>query len=53
MVLGALLLGMDGFEYPLAAGDSIVIPSNISHNAIALDKSVALDIFAPRREDYL
>lgn len=33
--------------------DSLVIPPNVKHNATALEKSVALDIFSPAREDYL
>jgi quercetin dioxygenase-like cupin family protein len=53
LVSGELLVEMDGQQFTLREGDSLSIPSHISHKASALVKSVALDIFAPRRDDYL
>jgi len=35
------------------AGDSFVIPGGVPHRVIALEESVALDVFTPAREDYL
>lgn len=33
-------------------GDSWLVPSNVLHQATALEASVAIDIFSPPREDY-
>jgi len=46
------------FVYPagaieVGAGESLEIPSGVPHEVIALEDSVALDIFAPRREDWI
>ncbi len=50
---GVIRIEMDGKSFEMKRGDSLAIPSNVNHKAIALEKSVALDIFAPAREDYL
>jgi len=36
----------------VAGGESIHIPSNALHTAVALEDSAALDIFSPPREDF-
>lgn len=46
------------FVYPggaveVGAGESLEIPSGVAHEVIALEDSVVLDIFAPRREDWV
>lgn len=43
--------GDDVFE--ARAGDSFVLRGGIEHEVHALERSVALDIFTPYREDYL
>ncbi|MEO7650096.1 MAG: cupin domain-containing protein [Bryobacteraceae bacterium] len=40
-------------EYILRAGESMCIPPHLPHSVDALEDSVALDIFAPVREDWL
>ena len=53
LLSGQFIIEMDGREHRVTAGDSFVIPSNISHKVTALADSVVLDIFTPTREDYL
>jgi quercetin dioxygenase-like cupin family protein len=53
LLSGELLLDVEGGQFKMLPGDSIAIPSNAVHKAAALKKSVALDIFAPARTDYL
>lgn len=36
----------------LRAGDAYVIPGNVPHGCHALEDSLAIDIFAPVREEY-
>ncbi len=37
----------------LEPGDSIVVPSDLPHSTICLEKGVLLDIFTPMRKDFL
>lgn len=37
----------------LNPGDSIVVPGGLIHGTICLDKGVLLDVFTPKREDFL
>jgi quercetin dioxygenase-like cupin family protein len=53
LVSGSLSLEMNGEILRMAQGDSVAIPSNVSHKATALEVTIALDIFAPARTDYL
>jgi len=46
-----LYIDVDGLE--LAPGDSWCVPSGLPHRAEILEDSVALEVFAPPREDYL
>lgn len=53
-----LLEGRLLFEFPagpqeLLAGESLVIPPDLPHRVEALEDSVAIDVFAPVREDWL
>jgi quercetin dioxygenase-like cupin family protein len=40
-------------EREVMAGESVLIPGGVPHRVEALDESVVLDVFAPRREDWL
>jgi unsaturated pyranuronate lyase len=40
-------------EREVMAGESVLIPGGVPHRVEALDDSVVLDAFAPRREDWL
>jgi quercetin dioxygenase-like cupin family protein len=53
LLSGEIILEVNKENIKLLPGDSLSIPSKINHKAIALKDSVALDIFAPARMDYL
>jgi quercetin dioxygenase-like cupin family protein len=39
--------------FPVEPGDSWSIAGDLEHQAVALDDSLAIEVFTPRREDYL
>ena len=50
---GALRFQVGGKEVLLGAGQSLAIPSNVPHSVVALEDTVVVDIFSPRREDWI
>ena len=50
---GALKFAVDGKEIVVKAGEVLCIPSNMPHEAWALEDTVDLDVFNPPREDWL
>jgi quercetin dioxygenase-like cupin family protein len=46
-----LTIGSEAFE--AAPGDTWCIPANVEHQAEILQDAVAIEVFAPLREDYL
>ena len=50
---GALKFFFDQGERIVRAGEMVFIPSNVPHAAEALEDTVDLDIFSPRREDWI
>ena len=50
---GALEFAMEGRRQAVRAGESLVIPPNVPHAVVALEDSLAMDIFTPRREDWI
>jgi quercetin dioxygenase-like cupin family protein len=49
-----LRLGEDLSEvHDLHAGEVLVIPSNVPHDAVALEDVYDLDVFSPPREDWI
>src|SRR5690242_623923 len=50
---GALKFRMGGKEFVLNAGESLLIPSNEPHAVEALEDTIAVDVFAPVREDWI
>ncbi len=42
-----------GVETILHAGESMHIPAHVPHSVEALEDSVAVDLFSPRREDWI
>jgi quercetin dioxygenase-like cupin family protein len=50
---GALKFFVDGQEIIVRAGEVLHIPSNVPHEAVALEETLDLDIFSPPREDWL
>lgn len=50
---GALKFIFDDGEAVVRAGEIVYIPSNKPHAAEALEDTVDLDVFSPRREDWI
>jgi quercetin dioxygenase-like cupin family protein len=50
---GALKFIFDDSEVIVRAGELLFIPSNVPHAAEALEETVDLDIFSPRRDDWI
>ncbi len=53
VVEGALLFRLEGKEVTVRAGEIMCIPPHVPHAVVALEDSVALDIFNPPRQDWL
>lgn len=50
---GALKFIFDDGELVVRPGQVLVIPANLPHAAEALEDTVDIDFFAPRREDWI
>ncbi|HUN64362.1 MAG TPA: cupin domain-containing protein [Candidatus Sulfotelmatobacter sp.] len=50
---GALKFAIDGREIVVNTGEVLCIPSNMPHEAWALEDTLDLDVFNPPREDWL
>jgi unsaturated pyranuronate lyase len=50
---GAVRFVFDDRQVDVAAGEILYIPGNEPHSIEALEDSVDLDFFAPRREDWI
>ena len=50
---GSLRFIFDDGETVVSQGESLQIPGGVAHAAEALEDSVALDLFSPRREDWI
>jgi len=50
---GALKFVVDGREEIVRAGEILCIPPDVPHEVVALEDSVALDIFNPPRQDWI
>ena len=53
LVKGSIRLFIDEKSKVLHPGDSWTILSNVNHRAEILEDSVAIEVFSPRREDYI
>jgi quercetin dioxygenase-like cupin family protein len=53
IVSGSLKFVFDDREVMVGAGEVLLIPPNVPHSAIALEDTVDVDFFAPRREDWI
>lgn len=53
LVSGKIVLTIGQDEFEVKPGDSWCISGNIKHSAIIIEDSVAVEVFAPIREDYL
>jgi len=53
LVSGRVRVTCDGESFEARQGDSFVIHGGVEHQVVALEDSVALDIFTPARLDYI
>jgi quercetin dioxygenase-like cupin family protein len=53
VLAGALRFELEGKEIVLHQGEVLHIPSNVPHRVLALEDSLALDVFSPVRADWL
>lgn len=53
LVSGHITLTIGGAAYDVRPGDSWRVPGGVVHGAKILDNSVAVEVFAPVREDYI
>ncbi len=53
VVEGALNFLVDSKEVAVRAGDILTIPPDVPHEVVAIEDSVALDIFNPPRQDWI
>jgi quercetin dioxygenase-like cupin family protein len=50
---GALRFELEGREIVVRTGEVLVIPSHAPHSAVALEDTLAFDVFSPIRRDWL
>jgi len=50
---GALHFLIDHREITVSAGETLCIPPNMPHEAVALEDTVDIDIFSPPRQDWI
>ncbi len=50
---GALQFSIGGQEVILRGGQSLAIPSNVPQAVVALEDTTVVDVFSPRREDWI
>jgi len=53
LVSGHILLSIGAELHNVLPGDSWCIPGDVEHGAEILEDSIAIEVFAPVREDYL
>lgn len=50
---GQFLFHIDGKDFELNQGDSLIIPGNAVHGCQCLEAGELIDTFSPRRDDFL
>jgi quercetin dioxygenase-like cupin family protein len=53
VVQGAVKFELEGKEVTVRTGEVLVIPSNVPHNARAVEDSTVIEVFSPIRHDWL
>src|ERR1700733_1695071 len=53
VISGALNFVFDDREILAAAGEVLLIPAHVPHSVVAIEDTVDIDFFAPRREDWI
>jgi quercetin dioxygenase-like cupin family protein len=50
---GALKFDLDGEQILVSAGQALAIPSGVPHGVEAMEDTVVMDLFTPRRQDWI
>jgi unsaturated pyranuronate lyase len=50
---GSVRFTIGGEDLHLAAGQGVQIPGNVPHSLVALEDTVAIEVFSPIREDWI
>lgn len=50
---GAMQFSLRGKELVLRAGETLIIPPDVPHSAVALEDTVNFDFFTPPRQDWI
>jgi quercetin dioxygenase-like cupin family protein len=53
LVSGRMILTIGDDVKEVRPGDSWMIPGDVEHHAKCLERSVTLEVFSPRRDDYI
>jgi quercetin dioxygenase-like cupin family protein len=53
IISGTLKFIFDDREILVGAGEVLLIPAHVPHSAVALEDTVDVDFFVPRREDWI
>jgi quercetin dioxygenase-like cupin family protein len=53
IISGALNFVFDDREIMVSAGEVLLIPPHVPHRVVAIEDTVDVDFFAPRREDWI
>ena len=53
IVRGAFDVTIDGQTRRLTAGGGYIVPPNLVHGVVALEDGLLVDVFTPRRDDFL
>lgn len=53
LISGYIRLSIGSETFEVGAGDSWNIPGKVPHSARIIEDSVAIEVFSPRREEYL
>ena len=53
LVSGRMILSIGNDSYEVVPGDSSNIPGGVLHCAEVLEDSVAIEVFSPRRDEYI
>ena len=50
---GSLRFNIGGRDLVVSSGQSVAIPPNVPHSVVALEDTTVVDVFSPRRDDWL
>ncbi len=53
LISGKILLTIAEVTFEVEPGDSWSIPGSVTHSAKILENSLAVEVFSPRREEYM